>query len=57
MVFDDALTSSPDLTRWLPPTRIGQFFQTRGGSLGVGLASAIGVQAALPDKTGAGRLR
>jgi len=50
VVFDDALTSSPDLTRWLPPTRIGQFFQTRGGSLGLGLASAIGIQAALPDK-------
>jgi benzoylformate decarboxylase len=51
VVFDDALTSSPDLTRWLPPTKIGQFFQTRGGSLGLGLASAIGVQAALPDNT------
>ena len=51
VVFDEGLTSSPDLTRWLPPTKIGQFFQTRGGSLGVGLASGIGVQAALRDKT------
>jgi thiamine pyrophosphate-dependent acetolactate synthase large subunit-like protein len=51
VVFDEGLTSSPDLTRWLPPTKIGQFFQTRGGSLGVGLASSIGVQSAFPDKT------
>ena len=50
-MFDEGLTSSPDLTRWLPPTKIGHFFQTRGGSLGVGLASSIGVQAALRDKT------
>jgi benzoylformate decarboxylase len=50
VVFDDALTSSPDLTRWLPPTQVGNFFQTRGGSLGLGLASAIGVQAALRDQ-------
>jgi benzoylformate decarboxylase len=51
VVFDEGLTSSPDLTRWLPPTKVGQFFQTRGGSLGVGLASSIGVQSALRDKT------
>jgi thiamine pyrophosphate-dependent acetolactate synthase large subunit-like protein len=51
VVFDEGLTSSPDLTRWLPPRKIGAFFQTRGGSLGVGLASGIGVQAAFRDKT------
>jgi len=51
VIFDEGLTSSPDLTRWAPPTKIGQFFQTRGGSLGVGLASGLGVQAALRDKT------
>jgi benzoylformate decarboxylase len=50
VVFDEGLTSSPELTRWLPPTRVGAFFQTRGGSLGVGLASGIGVQAALRDR-------
>ena len=36
VLFDEGLTSSPDLTRWLTPTQIGNFFQTRGGSLGVG---------------------
>lgn len=50
VVFDEGLTSSPDLTRWLTPTKTGHFFQTRGGSLGVGLASGVGVQAALRDK-------
>ncbi|MGE3267773.1 MAG: thiamine pyrophosphate-binding protein [Chloroflexota bacterium] len=51
VVFDEGLTSSPELTRWLPPTTVGQFYQTRGGSLGVGLASGIGVQAANHGKT------
>jgi len=51
VVFDEGLTSSPELTRWAQPTKIGQFFQTRGGSLGVGLASSIGVQAAFHGKT------
>jgi len=51
VLFDEGLTSSPDLTRWLTPTQVGNFFQTRGGSLGVGLASGIGVQAAMPGRT------
>ncbi|MFN8621802.1 MAG: thiamine pyrophosphate-binding protein [Chloroflexota bacterium] len=50
-LFDEALTSSPDLTRHLPPTRPGHFFQTRGGSLGTGFPGAIGVQIANPGKT------
>ena len=51
MIFDEGLTSSPELTRWAQPTKVGQFFQTRGGSLGVGLASSIGVQVANHGKT------
>ena len=51
VVFDEGLTSSPELTRWLTPTKVGNFFQTRGGSLGVGLASSIGVQAAMSGRT------
>ncbi|MCC7370196.1 MAG: thiamine pyrophosphate-binding protein [Chloroflexi bacterium] len=51
VLFDEGLTSSPDLTRWLPPTTVGQFLQTRGGSLGVALASGIGVQVANHGKT------
>jgi len=51
VLFDEALTSSPDVTRYLPPTLAGHFFQTRGGSLGVGFPGAIGVQLANPGKT------
>ena len=51
IVFDEALTSSPELTRYLVPTLPGQFFQTRGGSLGVGFPGAIGAKLANPDKT------
>lgn len=50
VVFDEALTNSPDLCRYLKPPA-GQFFQTRGGSLGVGIPGAIGAKLALPDKT------
>jgi benzoylformate decarboxylase len=51
MVFDEALTVSPDVTRYLPPHLPGHFFQTRGGSLGVGIPGALGVKLAHPEKT------
>jgi benzoylformate decarboxylase len=51
IVFDEALTCSPELTRYLPPTLPGHFFQTRGGSLGVGIPGALGLKLAHPDKT------
>jgi benzoylformate decarboxylase len=51
VLFDEALTSSPDLTRHLVPSQPGSFFQTRGGSLGVGFPGAIGVQLAEPGRT------
>ena len=51
VIFDEALTSSPALTRYAPPTKPGHFFQTRGGSLGVGFPGAIGLKLANPDKT------
>jgi thiamine pyrophosphate-dependent acetolactate synthase large subunit-like protein len=51
IVFDEALTCSPELTRYLPPTKPGHFFQTRGGSLGVGIPGALGIKLAHPDKT------
>jgi benzoylformate decarboxylase len=50
-IFDEALTSSPPLTRYMPPVRPGHFFQTRGGSLGVGIPGALGIKLAHPDKT------
>lgn len=51
IVFDEALTFSPEVTQYLPPHRPGSFFQTRGGSLGVGIPGAIGVKLAHPDRT------
>lgn len=50
VIFDEALTTSPELTRYLPPTKPGHYFQTRGGSLGVGIPGAIGLKLANPDK-------
>ncbi|ARQ70597.1 thiamine pyrophosphate-binding protein [Streptomyces marincola] len=49
VVFDEALTASPVLNRHLPPTTPGRFFQTRGGSLGVGIPGALGIKIAHPE--------
>jgi thiamine pyrophosphate-dependent acetolactate synthase large subunit-like protein len=51
IVFDEALTFSPEVTQYLPPRQVGGFFQTRGGSLGVGIPGAIGAKLANPDRT------
>ena len=51
IVFDEALTSSPGLTRYLPPRLPGSYFQTRGGSLGVGIPGALGAKLAHHEKT------
>lgn len=51
IIFDEALTNSPPIVRHLPPSATGQYFLTRGGSLGVGFPGAIGAKFANPDKT------
>ncbi|MER6349260.1 thiamine pyrophosphate-binding protein [Streptomyces sp. NPDC001595] len=51
VLFDEALTASPDLFRPLPPTRPGRWHQTRGGSLGVGIPGALGAKLAHPERT------
>ena len=51
MIFDEGLTRSPAVVRYWPPQRTGQYFVTRGGSLGVGIPGAIGAKIANPDKT------
>jgi len=51
IVFDEALTSSPPVTRYYPPSQPRKYFVTRGGSLGVGIPGAIGAKLANPDKT------
>lgn len=50
MVFDEALTASPLLGHYLPPTKPGHSFLTRGGSLGVGFPGAIGMKIAHPER-------
>ncbi|WP_426061849.1 thiamine pyrophosphate-binding protein [Hymenobacter sp. B1770] len=50
IIFDEGLTSSPGLTRYLPATRPGHYFVTRGGSLGIGFPGAIGAKLANPEK-------
>ncbi len=50
IIFDEVLTHSDELCRWLPPEVPGQFFQTRGGSLGVGIPGAIGIKLAHPER-------
>ncbi len=51
LIFDEALTSSPDIIKYMPPDVVGQYFQTRGGSLGVGIPGALGLKLANPSKT------
>ncbi|MER5729280.1 thiamine pyrophosphate-binding protein [Streptomyces sp. NPDC002138] len=51
IVFDEALTTSPLVTRYLPPERPGDYHLTRGGSLGVGFPGAVGAKLARPDRT------
>ncbi|MFF2430886.1 thiamine pyrophosphate-binding protein [Streptomyces mirabilis] len=48
-VFDEALTCAGALAKYLPPREPGRFFQTRGGSLGVGIPGAMGVKLARPE--------
>ncbi|MEU1289233.1 thiamine pyrophosphate-binding protein [Kitasatospora sp. NPDC005856] len=49
VLFDEALTASPGLLKHLAPTRPGDYFLTRGGSLGIGIPGAIGAKLARPD--------
>ena len=51
ILFDEVLTVSPILNRYFQQKIPGTFFQTRGGSLGVGIPGAMGIKLAEPDKT------
>jgi thiamine pyrophosphate-dependent acetolactate synthase large subunit-like protein len=51
LIYDEALTYSGDLTRYLVPDRAGSFFQTPGGTLGVAFPGAVGANLAHPDRT------
>lgn len=49
ILFDEALTVSAQVQNYLPKQKKGSFFQTRGGSLGVGIPGGMGVW--LADQT------
>lgn len=51
LIFDEALTCSADLTRYVIPREPRHYFLPRGGCLGIGLPGAIGAKVAQPDKT------
>jgi benzoylformate decarboxylase len=51
LIFDEALTSSPDLMRYIPQDVPGSYFQTRVGMLGTGVPGTIGLKIAHPDRT------
>lgn len=51
VIFDEALTNSPPVSRYFPAKNPGDIFITRGGSLGVGIPGAIGVKIHHPEKT------
>ena len=50
LIFDEALTNSPELCRYLPQDEPGTFFQTRSGMLGTGLPGTVGLKIAHPEK-------
>lgn len=50
IIFDEALTASGYIAQYLPRTLEGTFFQTRGGSLGVGIPGGMGIQLAYPNR-------
>jgi benzoylformate decarboxylase len=51
VIFDETLTYSAELMRYVAPSAPGRLFQTPGGTLGVGLPGAVGAKLALPDRT------
>jgi thiamine pyrophosphate-dependent acetolactate synthase large subunit-like protein len=51
IIFDEALTDSPAIERYRPPTKPEQHFLTRAGSLGLGIPGVIGVKLANPHRT------
>jgi thiamine pyrophosphate-dependent acetolactate synthase large subunit-like protein len=53
VIFDEALTTSPDLCRYLvqPQDKVGRYYQTRAGMLGTGLPGTVGLKVAYPDRT------
>jgi benzoylformate decarboxylase len=50
IVVDESITASIDLARSLPISGNGGYYGARGGGIGQGLAGALGVKVAQPDR-------
>jgi len=50
LIFDEALTTSPELCRYIIRNIPGTYFQTRSGMLGTGLPCAVGLKVAQPGR-------
>lgn len=50
VIYDEAITCSEQLMRYIRPTEAGQFFQVREGILGVGIPGGVGLKLAYPDR-------
>ena len=50
IVFDEALTNSPPVSKYFPGRKAGDRMMTRGGSLGTGFPGGIGAKLAHPDR-------
>lgn len=51
ILFDEALTASDIVNHYFSCQKPGTFYQTRGGSLGVGIPGAMGIKLAAPEQT------
>ena len=50
IIFDEALTNSPPVSKYFPGRKAGDRMMTRGGSLGTGFPGGIGAKLAHPDR-------
>tara|TARA_A100001011_G_scaffold132422_1_gene139546 strand:- start:2912 stop:4633 length:1722 start_codon:yes stop_codon:yes gene_type:complete len=50
LIFDEALTNSPPINKYIPGKIPGERMLTRGGSLGTGFPGAVGAKLAFPEK-------
>jgi thiamine pyrophosphate-dependent acetolactate synthase large subunit-like protein len=50
IIFDESLTSSAEILRWIRPNLPGQFFQSPGGTLGVAIPGVVGIKLACPER-------
>ncbi|MEQ9125159.1 MAG: thiamine pyrophosphate-dependent enzyme, partial [Alphaproteobacteria bacterium] len=52
VVVEEAITANIDFARSVPVAGVGDYYSGRGGGIGQGLAGAIGVAGAKPDRPG-----